>query len=118
RRVGASERKDSTGMGALRRLKEQAVELKAGLLKGDFGAVAEVLDDGWRTKRLLADGISTPEIDELYATARRLGAVGGKLLGAGGGGFLLLMTRFDDRGRLTRALRDNGITPVNFSFTD
>ena len=118
RQVAAYERKDDAVIDALRRLKEQAVSLKAGLLKGDLTAVAALLDEGWHTKRLLAEGISTPEIDDLYATARQLGAVGGKLLGAGGGGFLLLMTRFDERGRVARALRDKGIAPVNFSFTD
>ena len=49
-----------------------------------------LLDQGWRMKRELADGVSTPQIDEIYASAKSAGALGGKLLGAGGGGFLLL----------------------------
>jgi len=53
----------------------------------DFGAL---LHENWLEKRQLAEGISSPEIDARYETARREGALGGKILGAGGGGFLLL----------------------------
>lgn len=53
-------------------------------------AFGRLLDESWQQKRRLSDKVSTPVIDELYARARRRGAVGGKILGAGGGGFLLL----------------------------
>jgi D-glycero-alpha-D-manno-heptose-7-phosphate kinase len=53
-------------------------------------AFGQLLDENWRYKRSLSDKVSTPEIDSLYAEAMRAGAIGGKILGAGGGGFLLL----------------------------
>ena len=118
RQVAAYERKDATVMDALHRLRQQALDMKASLLRGDLAVMAGLLHEGWLTKQKLADGIATQEIDDLYAEARRLGATGGKLLGAGGGGFLLLMAPFEARGDLARALRDRGAPPLNFSFTD
>jgi D-glycero-alpha-D-manno-heptose-7-phosphate kinase len=118
RQVAAYERKDDDVLAALAAIKEHAVQARAAVLSGDLGGLAAVLDDGWRTKRRLASGIATEEIDELYALACRLGATGGKLLGAGGGGFLLLMVPFERRGHVVRELRARDLEPVNFSFVD
>jgi D-glycero-alpha-D-manno-heptose-7-phosphate kinase len=118
RQVAAYERRDEVVLAALARLKQLAIDMKACLLRGDLQGIGDLLHEGWIAKQQLAEGIATPEIDELYALARRLGATGGKLLGAGGGGFLLLMTPFEARGGVSRALRQQGIQPVNFSFTD
>lgn len=60
------------------------------LARGDIDAVGAILHEGWDLKRALSDGISSPEIDALYEAARAAGATGGKIAGAGGGGFLLL----------------------------
>ena len=68
----------------------------------DFGAI---LNEGWRRKRELAGGISNPKIDELYETALQSGAVGGKLLGAGGGGFLLFYCPKEKQEYLMNKLR-------------
>lgn len=75
----------------LRRLHEM-VDAAIEILRGEapITEFGRLLDEGWRYKRSLSDKVSTTEIDELYAKARSSGAVGGKLLGAGGGGFLLL----------------------------
>jgi D-glycero-alpha-D-manno-heptose-7-phosphate kinase len=118
RQVAAYERKERVVLAALDQLKQQALDMKVSVLRGDLEAMADLLHEGWHTKRLLASGIATPEIDALYEEARRLGALGGKLLGAGGGGFLLLMVPFEGRGSLVRSLRDRGLQPVNFSFTE
>lgn len=118
RQIEAYERKDEEVMDALGEIKEQAVQAKACVLRGDLGGLAEVLREGWRTKRRLAAGISTDEIDELYDDAIELGAVGGKLLGAGGGGFLLLMVPFPRRSELVSQMRERGLMPTNFSFVE
>jgi D-glycero-alpha-D-manno-heptose-7-phosphate kinase len=60
------------------------------LKSGDLIEFGKLLHESWQLKRSLSDKITTPEIDDIYDTARRAGAIGGKLLGAGGGGFLLL----------------------------
>ncbi len=72
----------------LKRMTKLAYELRAELDNGNIGALGEILDEGWRLKREVHPGVSSSSIDDWYATAKRAGAVGGKLLGAGGGGFL------------------------------
>jgi D-glycero-alpha-D-manno-heptose-7-phosphate kinase len=72
--------------GALTRL---AVAMKEAVAKGDLRLFGQLLHQGWEAKKRLSDGISNPEIDGLYEAARRCGALGGKLLGAGGGGYLM-----------------------------
>jgi D-glycero-alpha-D-manno-heptose-7-phosphate kinase len=68
---------------------ELTLKLRESLHRNDIDAVGEVLHESWMLKRSLASGITNPEIDRLYQTAIDNGATGGKLLGAGGGGFLL-----------------------------
>lgn len=118
RQIAATRSREADTLARLDRLKELAIQLRTHLLRGDLGGFADVLHENWQAKRRLADGITTDGIDELYARARDLGALGGKLLGAGGGGYLLLMVPFERRGGFIRELRDAGATPVNFSFTD
>jgi len=77
----------------------------------DFGTL---LNETWRLKRSLTSKISTPEIDGVYETAKRAGAIGGKLLGAGGGGFFLIFAKPEDHPRIKEALR--GLLRVPFSF--
>ena len=77
----------------------------------DFG---ELLHQAWYLKRRLAPGITTPEVDALYDAARRAGARGGKLLGAGGGGFLLLFAEPQFQNSVLRAL--DGCVPIPFRF--
>jgi D-glycero-alpha-D-manno-heptose-7-phosphate kinase len=118
RQIDAYERQDDDVIDALGVLKDQARAAKACLLRGDLRGLAEVLHEGWHTKRRLASGIATPEIDELYEDALALGATGGKLLGAGGGGFLLLLVPFGLRGEVVQELRRRGMAPSGVSFTD
>src|SRR6185503_5607669 len=63
----------------------------------DIAEFGRLLHEGWQIKRTLSDRVSTPLVDEIYEAARAAGAVGGKLLGAGGGGFMLLFVRPADR---------------------
>ncbi len=67
----------------------------------DFG---ELLHEGWTLKRSLADGVTTPQIDEIYEAARTQGAIGGKLIGAGGAGFMLLFAPPEKHGKVQQAL--------------
>ena len=70
-------------------MRDLAYEFRDALAGGELDAVGTLLHRNWELKRSLADGVSNPEIDELYEVARAAGATGGKLLGAGAGGFLL-----------------------------
>ncbi len=81
---------------------------------GDLVDFGTLLDEGWRLKRSLSDKISTLDIDEMYSKARRAGCVGGKLLGAGSGGFLLLFVRPEQRPAVIATL--DGLLHVPFRF--
>jgi D-glycero-alpha-D-manno-heptose-7-phosphate kinase len=77
----------------------------------DFGAL---LDESWRIKKSLGGGISNPEVDCLYEKAQRAGAVGGKLTGAGGGGFLLFFVPPEKQASVKEALKDLVHVPFKF----
>jgi D-glycero-alpha-D-manno-heptose-7-phosphate kinase len=80
----------------------------------DLSEFGRLLGESWQRKRQLSDRVSTPMIDNLYETAIRAGAVGGKLLGAGGGGFMLLFVRPTDRERVLKALQHLVAVPFKF----
>jgi D-glycero-alpha-D-manno-heptose-7-phosphate kinase len=76
---------------SLTRLRALATEARDALVQKDWPQLGEVLDEGWRIKRGLTEGITSSAIDEYYAQAKKAGAWGGKITGAGGGGFLLVI---------------------------
>ena len=78
--------------------------------------IGELLDQSWRLKRELADNVTTPEIDEIFTTAMDAGAIGGKLLGAGGGGFVLLFVEPDKQPAVKDKLKD--LIRVDFGFDE
>ena len=92
---------------------EEAVRIlrQPGASLDDFG---RLLDEGWRHKRSLSDKVSNPDIDQLYESARHAGASGGKILGAGGGGFLLLFVHPDRQAKVREKLSALVQVPVKF----
>lgn len=96
----------------MRDMVDQAIAILQGT--GDLEPFGQLLDEGWRLKRSLTQKISTPQIDVMYETARQAGAIGGKLLGAGGGGFLLLFVRPEEQDKVKEAL--HGLLQVPFRF--
>jgi D-glycero-alpha-D-manno-heptose-7-phosphate kinase len=103
---------------SLEAMKALATGMRDALLRGDLADFADGLHEGWRQKRRLASGIATPRLDELYAVGRRAGAAGGKVLGAGGGGYLLFATPPGARARAADALEAAGApcAQVEFDF--
>lgn len=83
---------------------DMARDLRRYLHENQIDCIGEILDESWKLKKTLANGISTPMIDEYYELAKKSGAIGGKLLGAGGGGFLLLYVPQEQRGKVRQAL--------------
>ena len=83
---------------------------------GDFTSFGRLLDSTWKLKRRLSRKISSGEIDDVYGTAIKNGAVGGKLLGAGGGGFILFYVEPEERQRLKDALKGYLHIPFRFEF--
>ncbi len=83
-----------------------ARELKSELEKNNIDAIGHLLDENWQLKKTLASGISNPIIDETYDKAIEAGAIGGKLLGAGGAGFMLFYVPEEKQNKVRRALSD------------
>ncbi len=102
---------------ATHRLKEQSIKMKEAVLMGEIDAIGEVLDFGWKSKKMMATGISNPEIDEIYSTALQNGATGGKISGAGGGGFFFFYCPQVKRHQLIKGLAKFGVTPQHYHFT-
>ena len=99
---------------ATQQMVEMAKEAESILIKGDVDGFGEMLNDAWRLKKTLSEGITTPEIDSHYENALSYGALGGKLLGAGGGGYLLFYVPQDrqDKFRFNMNLKE---LPFKFS---
>jgi D-glycero-alpha-D-manno-heptose-7-phosphate kinase len=99
---------------ALRRLVQLADELRRALAGNDLEAFGEILHESWMVKKAMANGVSSGQIDEWYDRARASGAIGGKITGAGGGGFLLLYAPSDRHDAIVNALPD--LRRVSFGF--
>jgi D-glycero-alpha-D-manno-heptose-7-phosphate kinase len=102
---------------ATHRLKEQAVMMKEAILKGEIDRIGEVLDFGWRHKKQIATGISNQLIDKIYLTALQNGASGGKISGAGGGGFMIFYCPNNTRYKVIESLQKFGGTSQRYEFT-
>lgn len=88
----------------LRRMTEQAHQVRRLVEVGDIDGLGAILHQGWEAKRKLAQGVSSGELDEIYERAVKAGALGGKISGAGGGGFFLLCVASDKRKAVRQAL--------------
>lgn len=84
------------------------------LIRGDTHLFGELMHEHWEHKKRRSGGMSNPSIDEWYGLGIKNGAVGGKLVGAGGGGFLMFLAH--DRAKLRNAMRDAGLEEVRFKF--
>lgn len=102
---------------AMHRLKEQAQLMKEALLRGEIHGVGEILNMGWLNKKKMAKEISNNHLDTLYEAALATGATGGKISGAGGGGFMFFYCPGATKLRVSEALRQFGGQTKSFTFT-
>ena len=102
---------------AMHKLKEQAVMMKEALLKGNLDKIGEILDFGWKFKKNMAKNITNPMIDEIYATAIKNGATGGKISGAGVGGFMFFYCPDISRNNVIESLEKFGGKIKRYEFT-
>lgn len=114
------EQEASTRSGAalesLHQIKKLAGQMRDALLTGDLDSFGEMLHEGWMSKKNISSRISNSAIDRLYAIARAKGARGGKITGAGGGGFLLLYCDEDYQPAVRHALAEEGSIEMQFAF--
>ena len=101
---------------ALHQVKEAAALMKEALLCGDLEHFGHLLDDAWQAKKRVSHRISNPRIDRLYEVAREHGVLGGKITGAGGGGFLLLYSEPTCRDAVRSAMQREGVQEMAFAF--
>jgi len=107
---------DQDKFNALSRMVDLVYELKQALIEGDLNAFGEMLHENWMLKQSLASGITNPRINTLYDAARNAGALGGKLLGAGGGGFMLFYVPEKNHTAVDQAMLDLDAEPFAFSM--
>jgi D-glycero-alpha-D-manno-heptose-7-phosphate kinase len=109
--------KDEKSIDAMHQLKEQSRMMKEALLKGRLHEIGEILNYGFEQKRNMAANISNNNIESIYAAARKAGATGGKISGAGGGGFMIFYCPNNTRYAVIDALNTFGGEIKRYSFT-
>jgi D-glycero-alpha-D-manno-heptose-7-phosphate kinase len=109
-----SKARDESVIDNLHYVKDLGRRSHAALLQGDLPRFAELMDEHWQQKKQRSDEMSNSRIDEWYEIAKRNGALGGKLIGAGGGGFLMFYT--ENKRRLLHAMLEQGLEEVRFRF--
>ena len=111
----ATRTKDRTVVTSLREIKDIGLEISDAITKGNLHRFGELLEVHWQSKKRLSKGISNPQIDAWYELAKQHGAIGGKISGAGGGGFLMLYCE-GSKMRLRDAMRTAGLRELKFRF--
>ena len=114
---GNVSQKKEKSIEAMHNLKEQATLMKEAILKGNLNQIGEILNFGWQSKKQTAEGISNPMIDEIYDAALKAGALGGKISGAGGGGFMFFWCPKFTRYQVIERLHQFGGEFRRFQFT-
>ena len=103
---------------AMHQLKQQAQMMKEALLKGKLNEIGEILDFGFQQKRLMAEGISNELMEEMYETAKKAGATGGKISGAGGGGFMIFYCPGNTKYKVIKSLEKFGGRYRDYKFVE
>ena len=109
--------KNEKSIEAMHQLKEQAKRMKEALLRGKLHEIGEILDFGFQQKRLMAHNISNSSIEDIYNGAKKAGATGGKISGAGGGGFMIFYCPANTRYKVIETLESFGGYCNNYQFT-
>lgn len=103
---------------AMHTIKEQAFLMKQALLKEDLNELGVILNQSWENKKRMAKGITNPVIDEIYASVIEAGAIGGKISGAGGGGFMIFYCTDESKFRVIKTLSKFGGEVKSYQFTN
>lgn len=111
-----TKRGDTAVIDSLHEVKAIGLQIKAALEAGALDRFGELLHTHWETKKKRSHMMSNPDIDTWYDEARRAGALGGKLMGAGGGGFLMFYCPAESRGVLRQRMADLGLREMSFQF--
>lgn len=110
--------KEVKAIEAMHQIKKQAFEMKEALIKGDLNRIGEILDNGWMSKKNMASSISNKTIDTIYKAVKNAGATGGKVSGAGGGGFMIFYVTDEHKQKVLETLRTFGGDIKNYQFVN
>ena len=110
--------KNEVSIDAMHRLKEQSIWMKEAILKGEIDEMGKILNYGWKYKKLMTKGITNTLLDDIYNVAIDAGATGGKVSGAGGGGFMSFYCPGVSRYKVERALAAFGGEVKRYEFTN
>jgi len=110
------ERQEKEAIEATHQLKALAYKMKEAILKEELNKIGEVLGLAWENKKLLANGISNRMIEDIYETAIKAGSSGGKISGAGGGGYIFFYCPGNSRFNVIKALKAMGISQQKYTF--
>jgi D-glycero-alpha-D-manno-heptose-7-phosphate kinase len=109
--------KNESSLEGMHQLKKQAIAMKEAILRGELNKIGKILNNGWKYKKQLTDQVTNPLIDDIYNTALGNGAIGGKISGAGGGGFIMFYCQDEGKHKLMKALKKFGGEFRSFEFT-
>lgn len=111
----ATREKDTGVVGSLTEIKHIGIEIRSAIVNGELRRFGELMDMHWQAKKRLSLGVTNPQIDRWYSLARQNGAIGGKISGAGGGGFLMLYCE-EGKAQLREKMRGAGLRELHFRF--
>ncbi|MCG8577916.1 MAG: GHMP kinase [Flavobacteriales bacterium] len=117
KQISNVQKSDEKPIQAMHKLKEQAFDMKRAFLQSDVRAIGEILHESWLNKKQMANGISNELIDNIYEQAISAGAIGGKISGAGGGGFMMFFAESVNRYKVIETLNKIGGNVVHYQFT-
>lgn len=107
---------DAGVIDSLHEVKELGLQIRDTLVQGELDRFGELMHKHWMAKKKRSGKVSNPQIDDWYAIARKAGALGGKLMGAGGGGFFVFYCGANDRQHLRETMAQQGLREMNFDF--
>lgn len=110
------ENKKEDSIKTMHEVKRLSVEIKNALVMGKLGKFGLLLDEAWKYKKGMANGITNERIDKIYDAAKKAGALGGKISGAGGGGFMFFFTDIDKKYDTIKTLQKTGAQILNYTF--
>ncbi|MES2621092.1 MAG: dehydrogenase [Bacteroidota bacterium] len=110
--------KNVKSIDAMHSLKEQSLRMKEALLQGDIDGIGKILHYGWEHKKAMAKGISNPQLESIYKAALNAGATGGKISGAGGGGFMIFYAPYNSKFKVIDTLNKLGGRVMRYNFTE
>jgi len=113
---GKQNSEEGKALEAMHKIKKIGYQVKDSLIRGDIEGFGQLLHEHWLVKKSISEKMSNTEIDDWYELAMENGALGGKIMGAGGGGFMMLCVENGKRKTLRKKMEEKGLRYMDFKF--